>query len=210
MTAGPGFRLPAALMILRPLAFTALALSLIACGDEPKNNSTSSGDPPEDPGPSAAVKLEIYATEAQDCPPGNVLIDLGNVSSAPPVTFEDGKDGSAVACSVVPESGKLLASGSITRDATSFAFRDVLTDGASAIGHVSFKDPESGAIYATPDGKPCVFQFAPGSGQAIEAGRIFVQFDCSNLVSEADPTKACSGRNGYLLFEHCEGEPEGP
>jgi hypothetical protein len=190
------------------LAF-AFALSLIACADDDRPASSSSATtPPEDPGPSGAVNLELYETESQVCPPGNVHVDVGNVSSAPPVTLEDGKDGAAVACSVVPEAGKLRASGSIAHGAKVFSFRDVLTDGKSAVGFVTVSDPTSGTVYAAPDGKPCIFEFAPGSTQGVEAGRIGVQFACTSLVSAADATHACSLRNGHVLLEHCEGEPE--
>ncbi|HZF49854.1 MAG TPA: hypothetical protein VE093_14440 [Polyangiaceae bacterium] len=199
-------------MTLRlPRALTALVLpfALIACADDDRATSSSSkNSPPEDPGPTGAVNLEIYGTELQDCPAGNVHIDIGNVSSAPPVTFEDGKDGAEVSCSVVPEAGKLRASGSIAHGSQAFSFKDVVTEGKSAIGFVTAKDPASGTIYAAPPGKPCVFQFAPNSAQGVEAGRIVVQFDCSSLVSAEDPAHECSLRYGYVLLEHCEGEPE--
>jgi hypothetical protein len=195
-----------------PSAFAfafALPLALIACADDDRRSSSSSpSTPPADPGPTGAVNLELYGTELQDCPIGNVHVDIGNVSSAPPVTFEDGKDGAAVACSVLPEAGKLRASGSIAHEAKAFSFRDVLTEGKSAIGFVTVSDPGSGAVYAAPDAKPCIFQFAPGSTQGIEAGRIVVQFDCSSLVSAANAAHECSLRYGYVLLEHCEGEPE--
>lgn len=185
------------------------AIALAGCADaDPVSLTSSSNGPPPDPGPTGAVNLEIYETEIQTCPVGNVHIDIGNVSSAPPVTFENGKAGVAVACAVLPEAGKLRASGSLAQGAKVFSFRDVVTDGSSAIGFVKVADPATGTEYATPDAKPCVFQFAPGSLQGVEAGKILVQFDCSSLVSAADPAHECSLRYGYVLLEHCEGEPE--
>jgi hypothetical protein len=185
------------------------ALALAGCsGDDENQSSTSSTAPPADPGPTGAVNLEMYETELQTCPAGNVHVDIGNVGSAPPVTVEDGKESASVACAVVPESGKLRASGAIAQGAKSFSFRDLVTDGGSAIGFVTVSDPATGTVYAAPDAKPCVFQFAPGSTQGVEAGRIVVQFDCSSLVSEADAAHECSLRYGYVLLEHCEGEPE--
>jgi len=185
----------------------ALAASLVACSSDEPRRSSSSNEEPAPPGPTGAANMEIYATETQDCPPGNVHIDVGTVNAQPPVTFEDGEDGAKVACSVVPEGGKFRASGSLAHGAYAFSLRDLVTDGSSAIGAIDFTDPGSGERYATVDGKPCVFQFAPGSGQGISAGKLFVQFDCSNVVSEADPAKACSLRYGYVTLEHCEGEP---
>lgn len=182
--------------------------AILGCADaDPVSLSSSSNGAPQEPGPSGAVNLEIYETEIQTCPVGNVHIDIGNVNSAPPVTFEDGKEGTAVACSVLPEGSKLRASGSLTQGAKVFSFRDVVTDGKSSIGVVKVTDPASGTVYEAPDAKPCVFQFAPGSSQGVEAGRIWVQFDCSSLVSAADAAHECSLRYGYVLLEHCEGEP---
>jgi hypothetical protein len=195
-------------MILRlPFALAALLL-LTACSDDRRRKSSSSSSTSEDPGPTGAVNFELYGTELQSCPVGNVHIDIGNVSSAPPVTFEDGKDGARVACSVMPEADKLRAEGTIEHGGRDFSFRDVVTDGKSAIGFVTTSDPATGTVFAAPDSKPCIFQFVPGSSQGIEAGRIVVQFDCSSLVSAANPAEECSLRYGYVLLEHCEGEPE--
>jgi hypothetical protein len=186
----------------------ALAFTLAACADEPRKRGSSSGETdPGPPGPTGAVNMEVYATETQDCPPGNVHIDIGAVNAAPPVVHEDGEDGAAVACSVVAEGSKFNASGSLKRGMIAFGFSDLVTNGSSAIGSVEFTDPATGVRYAATDGMPCVFQFAPGTAQGVEAGKIFVQFDCSNLVSDADATKACSSRYGYVTLEHCEGEP---
>jgi hypothetical protein len=197
-------------MILRlcpALLALTLASTLSGCGDEPRKHSSSGETDPGDPGPTGAVNMEVYATETQDCPPGNVHIDIGTVNAAPPVVLEDGEDGAAIACSVVPDGNKLRASGSLKRGMVAFSFSDLVTDGSSAIGSVAFTDPASGVRYASVDGKPCVFQFAPGTAQGIQAGKVFVQFDCSNLVSDADASKACSSRYGYVTLSHCEGEP---
>jgi hypothetical protein len=200
-------RHPRALTTIAALAL-ALAPALLACSSEERRRSSSDDDEtPPDPGPSGAVNVEIYATEAQSCPPGNIHVDMGNVKSAPPVTLEDGKDGASVVCAVVLEGEKLRASGAIKHGAASFGFSDVVSGGGSAIGLVELTFPGSGVRYATPSDKPCVFQFAPGSSQGIEPGKISVQFDCSSLVSESDAKDACSLRYGYILLEHCEGEP---
>ncbi len=151
--------------------------------------------------------MEVFASSEQSCPPGNVHIDIGNVKTAPPTTVTDGQDGAQVVCAVVPDGDKLAASGSIARGAIAFSFEGLVTAGESAIGSVGFRDPASGAAYASPAGSPCVFQFAPGTDQGIAAGRVSVQFDCSNLVIEQDPAAACSARYGYLLLEGCEGSP---
>ena len=95
------------------------------------------------------------------------------------------------------------ASGSLSSAGAEFAFSDVSSKGGSAVGNVSFVDPASGVRYASNDTAPCVFQFAPSTNQVIEAGRIWVQFDCSKLISEANPLESCSSRYGYVLVENC-------
>jgi hypothetical protein len=183
-------------------AITLSLASLAGCSsDEPK--PSTSGDPPGEPKPTGAINMEVYATETQSCPPGNVQIDVGTVNSSPPETVVDGKDGAKVSCSVAPSGGKFNASGSIEKGSLSFAFRDVVTGGMSAVGQVEFSDPAAGVRYASTLDKPCVFQFAPGSDQGVEAGRIFVQFDCATLASAADPLDVCSARYGYVLLENC-------
>ena len=183
-----------------------LALVLPACSDE-TGTGTSSGQGTGGGGPDGterhgAVNMEVYATAEQTCPAGNVHIDVGNLKSDPPVVAIDGFDGASIACDVVPMGKAFAASGEISVGAVQFGFGDLTTDGTSAIGNASFTDA-AGTHYASHTAKPCVFQFAPGTAQAVSAGSLWVQFDCSSLVSDTDATQACSSRYGYLLVENC-------
>jgi hypothetical protein len=192
--------------VLLSAALAAMSLPLaVACSDDGGGDGGGDDGGGGGSGPVAqgAVNMEVYATPAQTCPPGNVHIDLGNAQSSPQVKVIDGEDGAQVLCTVAPAGAELDASGSIQRGNLRFQFA-VLTGGQSATGSVGFLDPASGAAYSSPEGSPCVFQFAPSSGQGIEAGRIWVQFDCANLVNEQDPAAACSSRYGYLILENCE------
>lgn len=186
-----------ALGLLAVLSFTP-----VACSDEPRRGGS---DEPEPDGtePAGAVKMEVYATEEQTCPPKDLQLAIGNVSSSPPVKVFDGFEGASVACAVVPKGDAFQASGTITDGSFTFSFRDLLTGGSSAVGNVEIIDPKTGVTFASSSATPCVFQFAPNSEQSVAAGRIFVQFDCSKLVSAASAMETCSSRYGYVLVENC-------
>jgi hypothetical protein len=184
----------------------ALALGLSACSDDGSGTTSADDGGKGEPKPTGAVNMEVYATEEQSCPPGNIHIDIGVVNASPAKTVTDGEDGAKVSCAVGPSGSVLSASGSIEKGAASFAFSVAVESGKpSAVGEVAFTDPASGVRYAS-GMSPCLFQFAPGSGQGIEEGEIFVQFDCSALESEADPKLACSSRYGYVRLESCSKE----
>lgn len=195
---------------LLPAALLALLAPLAACSDDEGGGGGGgeAGAGGMAPRPTGAVAMEVYATMEQTCPPGNVHINIGNAQSAPPQTVVDGRDGASVGCAVVPSGDKLAASGSIEQAELVFSFGGVETDGASALGNVSFRDPAGGTLYESAPGSPCVFQFAPGTEQGVAPGRIQVQFDCPSLVSEEDATAACASRYGYLLLENCDGAPQ--
>lgn len=113
------------------------------------------------------MNVEIYTSTEQDCPVGNVHLDLGNSKVDPPRVEVDAWEG--------------------------------------ATGTISFKDPAGAATYTSPVQKPCIFQFAPGTSQGIEAGKVHMQFDCASLVNDADPTRSCSSRYGSVLVDRCAG-----
>jgi hypothetical protein len=178
-------------------------------GDDDGNTSGGDGGSGGEifTGPRGAANMEVYAAEMQTCPPGNIHVDLGSVNSSPPALVLDGRDGGTVSCSVIATGQGYRASGAIQKGAHDWSFSDVITDpGQSATGIVGFKDPASGVVYRSPTAQPCVFQFAPGSGQTIDEGKVFVQFDCGHLVSEANPADECSARYGYVLLEGCSSE----
>lgn len=197
---------------MRTIAFISTLVCISAafslgCSDDERRASSSDNETNSVPQATGAVNMEVYATAVQSCPPGNIHIDIGNVNAAPPLVYENGQDGAEVACSVLAEGAKFRAGGSLKKGMFSFSFHDVLTDGTSAVGQVQFSDPKDSTVYASSDLGPCVFQFAPGGEQGVSAGQIFVQFDCSNLISMADPKAACSSRYGYIRLEHCVGSP---
>lgn len=183
-------------------------MATTSCGSDDIKIKETTGDPgPTDPEPTAAVSLEIYATQEQMCPVGNIHIDVGVWNAAPPVFSVNGEDGAVIACSVKPGiAGKFDASGSVDVGKSSFAFQ-VSTDGTSAVGEVEFDDPATGTHYKSNAMSPCVFQFAPGTLQGVKAGELFVQFDCANLINETDATATCSSRYGYIRIFNCEGAP---
>jgi hypothetical protein len=195
-------------MRISQLACLVSLLLLSACSGDDTSTAAATGSSGGGSGPSTepqgAFNVEIYATMAQTCPPGNVHIDIGNTKLVPPTVVVDGVDGATVSCKVAQMGESFAASGEIKAGTSHVSFADVLTDGGSATGTVTFDDPATATQYVSSTALPCVFQFAPGSGQEVSAGRIFVQFDCSDLVSAANPADTCSARYGYAYFENCD------
>ena len=185
----------------------ALPAGLLACsGDpDPTGGSSSTGEGPSTTAPEGAVNVEIYATPDQTCPVGNVHIDLGNSKVEPPKVEVDAWQGASVTCSVSATGSGFAASGTLKKGALSLTFKDVLSDGGSATGTISFKDPAGAATYTSEAKTPCIFQFAPGTAQGIDTGKAFMQFDCASLVHDADPKLSCSARYGYVLVDRCDG-----
>ena len=179
---------------------------LLGCsGDTVIPGGSSTGEGPSTTAPEGAVNVEIYATPEQTCPVGNVHIDVGNSKIEPPKVEVDGWQGASITCSVAATGSGFAASGTLKKGALSLTFKDVLSDGKSATGTVSFKDPAGATTYTSTAATPCIFQFSPGTSQGIDSGKAFMQFDCSNLVNQGDPTKSCSARYGYVLVDRCAG-----
>jgi len=180
--------------------FFVFLVALPACSSETQGVSSTGPSPTA---PEGAVNMEVYATPEQTCPPGNFHVDIGNTKVTPPALLVSGEGGVTVTCAVVAQGAKYQASGAIKQGSLDFSFQDVLTSGGSATGTVSFVDPKGSGRYTSVASAPCVFQFAPSSAQGIGAGQVFVQFDCAALVNEADATKSCSSRYGYVALDRC-------
>lgn len=160
-----------------------------------------------------AVNLEVYAQAMQTCPVGNVHIDIGNVKTEPPQTVNDGFSGASVTCTVAQVALDFVASGSIVQDrddpqeSLDFSFTGLDTKGVSGLGMVAIKDPADGTKYESTMANPCVFQFIESANHSISPGRLSVQFDCTEIVSEANSADTCSVRFGYVLLEKCDTVP---
>jgi hypothetical protein len=152
-------------------------------------------------GPRAALNVEIYAQPEQECPAGNVHVDVGNASASPPVLVADGQGGAHVACSIAPGGDAFAVTASIEDGPRVFTLDGLVTGGQSAIGHVRLEDPAAGVPYESTKKHPCLFQF--GAGQGVGADHLDVGFDCGALRSTADEGKACSARYGKLRLEGC-------
>lgn len=197
-------------MVMRIFAIFACALSsaVLGCSGDSvttTGSGSSTGEGPSTTAPEGAVNVEIYATPEQKCPVGNVHIDVGNSKVEPPKLEVDAYQGASIVCSVTATGSGFDASGTLKKGALALTFKDVLSDGKSATGNIQFKDPAGAATYSSPAATPCIFQFTPGTAQAIDAGKVFMSFDCSSLVNDADPTQSCSARYGYVLVDRCAG-----
>lgn len=188
------------------LSVLAAAVSLAGCGGD-DTGATSGSTTGGSTAPQGAVSVEVYRNDQQTCPYDSLLLEIGNVKASPPKLVVDGEAGAAITCSVAPMGEAFAANGSLGIGKKALSFGDVLTDGGSAVGSIRFQDPDTGAGFASAAAEPCVFQFAPSSDQGVAPGRVFVQFDCPALVSEADPTVVCSSRYGYVLVDRCDAGP---
>ena len=154
-------------------------------------------------GPRVALNVEVYGQPEQQCPAGNVHVDVGNASTSPPEWVADGEGGAHVACTIAVKGDKFEVSATIVSGTRSFQVDGLATDGSSAIGHVRIADPATGAEYESTKQRPCLFQFSATDGQTVDAKQLFVGFDCSELESTTDKAKACSSRYGKLRLEGC-------
>jgi hypothetical protein len=197
-------------------AIAALAAPATGCSDETESAAATTGASTTGPTGSerfGAVNLEIYAQPMQTCPVGNVHIDIGNVKTEPPQTVSDGFAGASVTCTVAQVALQFVASGSIVQESgdpqksRDFSFSGLETEGVSGLGMVAIKDPADGTKYESNMDKPCVFQFIESAGHSVTPGRISVQFDCTQLVSEANSADTCSLRFGYVLLDKCNTVP---
>ena len=152
-------------------------------------------------GPRAALNVEIYAQPEQECPAGNVHVDVGNASASPPALVADGQGGAHVACTLGADGDAFTITATITDGTRSFVLDGLTTNGGSAVGHVRLADPATGVTYESTKKHPCLFQF--GGGQGVDADHLDVGFDCSALESTADEGKACSSRYGKLYLAGC-------
>lgn len=198
-------------------AIAALAALMTGCSDDTESAATgTTGASTTGPTGSerfGAVNLEVYAQPMQTCPVGNVHIDIGNVKTEPPTTVSDGFSGASVTCTVAQVALDFVASGSIVQEgddpqkSRDFSFSGLDTKGVSGLGRVAIKDPADGTKYESTMANPCVFQFIESANHSISPGRISVQFDCTEIVSEANSADTCSIRFGYVLLDKCDTVP---
>lgn len=192
--------------LLRPMAVSS-ALLLLGCSSGDANPAGGATSQPS--GRKGAVNVEIYESQGQSCPLGNVHLDIGSVNSSPVAEVADG-EGATITCRVAEgQSGSgdagppFAASGSLAQGSVSFRFANVTATAStpSATGEVVIRDPNAGGEYAS---QSCVFEFLATQGDQIGPGMLHVEFQCGTLASAADPAKTCAARNGYLLLEACD------
>ena len=79
------------------------------------------------------------------------------------------------------------------------------TEDAPAPGNVSFASANTaGNVYGTQE-TPCDFWFYEDSNEDVDAGRVWMAFSCSAIVSAGS---TCQLSTSYVIFENCTGAAE--
>ncbi|WP_437671327.1 hypothetical protein [Sorangium sp. So ce131] len=172
-----------------------LSLLSVGCGD----------DPP--PPPRGAFRMN-FADPGAACSTAGHLAQLGSVDgSHKDRVLADGEEDATVSCTV-SGSGSFSVSARATNTATAQSITVNIssispdaTEDAPATGSVSFSSVATAGdtFVSSPD--PCNFWFIPESGQGVDAGKIWVAFECPAVTNEG---QTCQIRNGFLAFDSCD------
>ncbi|WP_437586837.1 hypothetical protein [Sorangium sp. So ce1000] len=162
---------------------------------------------PASPTPRGGYTMNFADPGAACSAPGH-LATLGEVSSAQKVRLvTDGDDDAVVDCSV-SGSGSFSVS-AMARNRAEAAEIHVKIDGitpaatrdAPVSGSISFSSAKTGGqtFYSDPE-TPCQFWFE--GKQGVDAGKIWVNFECPAMLNEGE---ICQLRLGVLAFDGCGG-----
>ncbi|WP_437596934.1 hypothetical protein [Sorangium sp. So ce590] len=164
---------------------------------------------PEAPIPRAAYSLN-FVDPGINCNVSGHSETLGDITADQRVQMlADGEDGATVDCTVTG-SGTFAVTGKARNSATATEIR-VKIDGISpaatqempATGSVSFSSARtSGITFTSTTEEQCTFWFDPDSEQGVNAGKIWVVFECTAVRSGRD---ICEIRRGTLAFDSCGG-----
>ncbi|WP_437574652.1 hypothetical protein [Sorangium sp. So ce887] len=161
----------------------------------------------EAPIPRGAYSLN-FVDPGIDCNVSGHSEILGDVTADQKTRMlADGEEGATVDCSVTG-SGTFAVTGRAKNSATATEIR-VKIDGISptatrempATGSVSFSSARtSGIAFTSTTEEQCTFWFDPESEQGVDAGKIWVAFECTAVKSGRD---ICEIRLGTLSFDSC-------
>ncbi len=113
-------------------------------------------------------------------------------------------DGASVSCTV-SGSGTFAVEAQITKDADNLQIAvPAITSAATPMnpvkGRVAFASPTTVSNYVADKNHECNFYFLPGSKEGVGAGKIWVAFQCPEVVAQ-DST--CRLLESYVLLENC-------
>lgn len=163
---------------------------------------------PVPPTPRGAWSVSFISPNA-NCPVSGHNAKVGDVTDhTKERVIVDGEDNVSVDCTV-SGSGSFNVSANAIDNANGLAFT-MAVEGISpsatldkpATGGVSFSSPTTGGEPAQSNSMdPCIFYFIPDSGEGIDAGKIWVAFQCPSMQLDMG---TCAIQQGYAIFENCE------
>lgn len=162
---------------------------------------------PAPPTPRGAYSLNFVKPGA-DCNVSGHSEILGEVTAAEKnQVLADGEEGATVDCSVTG-SGSFDVSARAKNSATATEIRvkinginPAATQEMPATGSVSFSSAKtSGITFTSTTEDQCLFWFDPESDQGVDAGKIWVVFECPAVTSGQ---YTCEIRRGALAFDGC-------
>lgn len=180
------------------LAVPAFALATLAgCSD------------PVPPTPQGAWSVAMVNPDPLECLITSHNADVGSISvDKRDIIVVDGVDDAAVDCSVTGK-GPFAVHGSASQNGNSL---EILIDGMPK--DASPDKPASGqAVFASVKTAgegyqslaPCNFYFQPDTQEGVEPGKIWVAFNCPEVVSGQSK---CEIKQGYAIFENCTQDAE--
>jgi hypothetical protein len=184
-------------LALAVVSTSALAVFAAACSD------------PVPPTPQGAWSVQLVNNDAAACKIIGHAAELGSVTSG-------SKDNVLVSGALVsgdPVDISCQVTGTSSFEVTGLArlsgqglqitipkIDSSATKEAPAKGAVSFNSLKTAGAYSSSEATPCDFFFAPGTGEGVASGRIWVAFSCPKVD---DAMSTCSLAESFVIFENC-------
>jgi hypothetical protein len=170
------------------LAVPALVATLCGCSD------------PVPPIPQGGFEVQFQNPGGGQCNINSHNVKMGTVNAAARSELVSDGAGASVSCSVSASSisGSAFENpNNLTIDVPSITPETTID--APATGVVSFSSGTTAGVFVSPPEAPCNFYFQ--EGQTIQAGDVWVTFDCPTLTSEG---QSCRILKGFAAFTNCE------
>lgn len=170
------------------LAIPALLALLSGCSD------------PVPPIPEGGFEVQFQNPGGGQCNINSHNVKMGIVNAAARSELIADGNGASVSCGVSASSISASAfqnPNSLTIDVGSIT--PEATIDAPATGVLSYASGTTAGVFVSPPETPCNFYFE--DGQTIQAGDVWVSFDCPTVTSEGQD---CRILKGFAAFTNCE------
>ncbi len=178
----------------------AMGLGVLGCGSDSENDTPAADG-------ALSVVFQSIGTGGQTCTvaPHNAQLGTTDDSSLAELVT-DGVGGAQISCRVVDQGGHLVAQGSMERGPTYLDFTvsqitAAASEGAPALGDVSYRSLDTVKLYASPEDPQCEFFFV--NDQEIAPGRVWMQFTCPQIAN-AGSNSSCAISLGTIAMQRCE------